>query len=87
MVEWVVELIVVVVYIVVVDVVKLVVHWKLFNHWSIILVVWPLVVIWSWSYSGWSCCEGVALERVQLGVHIGKVPLLVDHLAWGGWRW
>ena len=71
--EWVVELIVVVV-----DIVKLVVHWKFFNHWSIILVVWPLVVIWSRSYGG---CEGVALERVQLRVHIDKVPLLVDNLA------
>ena len=87
MVEWVVELIVVIVDNVVVDVVKLIVHWEFFYHWSIILVVWPLVVIWSWSYSGWSCCEGVALERIQLGVHIGKVPLLVDHLAWGGWGW
>ena len=85
MVEWVVELVVVV--IVVVDVVKLVVHWKLFNHLLIILVVWPLVVIWSRSYGGRPCCEWVALERVQLGVHIGKIPLLVDHLAWGGWGW
>ena len=67
MVEWVVELVVVVV-VVVVDVVELVVHWKLFNHLLlIILVAWPLVVviIWSRSQSGWPfCCEGVALERV-----------------------
>ena len=68
MVKGVIELIVVVV-------VEVVVYWKFFNQWSIILVV-----IWSWSHCG-RPCEGVALERIQLRVHIDKVPLLVDNLA------
>ena len=77
MVKWVIELIVVVVVVAVkVVVVEVVVYWKFFNQWSIILVV-----IWSWSHCGRPCCEGVALERVQLRVHIDKVPLLVDNLA------
>ena len=81
MVEWVIKLVVVVVV-----VVEVVVDWKFFNQGLIIiLVVWSLVIIWSWSHCGWPCCEGVALERVQLRVHIDKVPLLVDNLAWGGW--
>ena len=87
MVKWVIELVVVVVVVVVevvvvvvVVVVEVVVNWKFFNQWLIVLVVWSLVVIWSWSHCGWPC-EGVALERIQLRVHIDKVPLLVDNLA------
>ena len=83
MVKWIIQLVVVVVVVVVVG--EVVVDWKFFNQELIILVVWSLVVIWSWSHCGRPCCEGVALERIQLRVHIGKVPLLVDNLAWGGW--
>ena len=79
MVKWVIELVIVVV---VGGGGEVVVNWKFFNQW---LIIWSLVVIWSWSHCGRPCCEGVALERIQLRVHIGKVPLLVDNLAWGGW--
>ena len=59
-------------------VVEMVVHGKFFDHRS---VVWSLRVVWSRSPRGRSRCERVALERVQLRVHVDEVAALVDNLA------
>ena len=59
-------------------VVEMVFHWEFFDHRS---VVWSLRVVWTRSPRGWSCCERVALERVQLRVHVDEVAALVDNLA------
>ena len=56
----------------------MVVHWEFFDHRS---VVWSLCVVWSRSPRGRSRCERVALERVQLRVHVDEVAALVDNLA------
>ena len=59
-------------------VVEMVVHWEFFDHWS---VVWSLRVVWTRSPRGRSRCERIALERVQLRVHVDEVAALVDNLA------
>ena len=60
----------------------MVVHWEFFDHRS---VVWSLRVVWSRSPRGRSRCERVALERVQLRVHVDEVAALVDNLACKRW--
>ena len=56
----------------------MVVHWEFFDHRS---VVWPLRVVWSRLSCGWSRCERIALEWVQLRVHVDEVAALVDNFA------